>query len=74
MLFRSALINAAKLEKGQKRFDLLYEAQALLMEDAPIIPIYYHTDQFMVSERVKNYEKTTIGLWYFGNTDIVQNK
>lgn len=69
-----ALINAAKLEKGQKRFDLLYEAQALLMEDAPIIPIYYHTDQFMVSERVKNYEKTTIGLWYFGNTDIVQNK
>ena len=69
-----ALIEAAKLETGQKRFDLLYKAQAILMEDAPIMPIYYHTDQFMVSDRVTNYEKTAIGLWYFGNTDISENK
>lgn len=69
-----ALIEAAKRETGQKRFDLLYEAQAILMEDAPIMPIYYHTDQFMVSDRVTKYEKTAIGLWYFGNTDISQNK
>ncbi len=68
-----ALIEAAKRETGQKRFDLLYKAQALLMEEAPIMPIYYHTDQFMVSDRIKNYEKTAMGLWYFGNTDITEN-
>jgi len=69
-----ALIEAAKLETGQQRFDLLYKAQAILMEEAPIMPLYYNTDQFMVSERIKHYDKTAMGLWYFGNTDIVENK
>jgi len=69
-----ALIESAKRETGQKRFDLLYKAQSILMEDTPIMPIYYHTDQFMVSDRVMNYEKTAMGLWYFGNTDIALNK
>lgn len=69
-----ALIEAAKLETGQARFDLLYEAQAVLMDEVPIMPIYYHTDQYMVSERVIDYEKTAMGLWYFGETDITENK
>ncbi len=69
-----ALIESAKRETGQKRFELLYKAQSILMEDTPIMPIYYHTDQFMVSDRVMNYEKTAMGLWYFGNTDIALNK
>ena len=65
-----ALIEAAKIESGQKRFESLYEAQAILMADAPIMPIFYHTDQFMVADHVKNYEKTALGLWCFKNTNI----
>lgn len=69
-----ALIEAAKRETGQQRFELLYKAQAILMAYVPIMPIYYHADQFLVSDRVINYEKTAMGIWYFGNADIAQNK
>jgi oligopeptide transport system substrate-binding protein len=65
-----ALIEAAKRETGQQRFESLYKAQAILMQELPIMPIYYHTDQFLVSDRIANYEKSAMGLWYFGNTDI----
>ena len=68
------LIVSAKTEKGQKRFDLLYQAQDLLMAEMPVLPMYYFTDLFMISKRVVGWEKTTMGVWYFGNVDIIETE
>ncbi|GAB6109388.1 peptide ABC transporter substrate-binding protein [Fusibacter bizertensis] len=66
------LIEASKTAIGQMRYDLLYEAQMILMAELPIIPLYYYSDVFMVSKNVTNYDKTAMGLWYFGKTDITK--
>lgn len=65
------LIEAAKILQGQARFDKLYEAQDILMSEMPVIPIYYFTDLFMISERIKGWDKTSMGVWYFGNIEII---
>lgn len=67
------LISSARLVNGQERFNLLYQAQAILMDEAPIMPIFYTTDQFMISERIQNWEKTAMSIWYFGHVEITEN-
>lgn len=69
-----ALITSAKTEQGQKRFESLYKAQNILMDEMPVLPLYYFTDLFMISERVIGWEKTSMGVWYFGNVDIVETE
>ncbi|WP_231701790.1 peptide ABC transporter substrate-binding protein [Crassaminicella thermophila] len=64
------LIEDSKLLTGKERFDLLYKAQDLLMNEMIVMPIYYYTRPQMVSERVKNWEKTKMGHWFFGNASI----
>ncbi len=67
-----ALIEKASVEDGQTRFDTLQEALKLVMEDHAYLPIYYYTDQIMVSEDVSNWEKTTRGNWWFGFAKMVE--
>lgn len=67
-----ALIETSKTTLGQKRYNLLYEAQKILMDELPIMPLYHYSDVFMVSKNVTGYNKTTMGLWYFGKTDITK--
>lgn len=69
-----ALISSAKISQGQTRFDLLYEAQEILMSEMPVIPLYYFTDLFMISERITGWDKTTMGVWFFGNVEILETE
>ena len=66
-----ALIEESKTITGQERFDCLYEAEALLMDAMIVAPILYYTDTVMVKDYVKDWQKTKLGLWYFGQTQIV---
>lgn len=63
-----ALIEASKLMTGQERFEKLYEAEKMLMEDNILCPIYYYTDPLMVKATVQNWEKTALGVFFFGST------
>jgi oligopeptide transport system substrate-binding protein len=63
-------IAASKKLTDQARFDELYKADKVLMEEMPVIPIYYYTDSTMVQEYVKGWELTTRSTWYFGRADI----
>ncbi len=66
-----ALIKAASVQDGQERFDTLQSALSLVMEGRGYMPIYYYTDQIMVSTDVANWEKTTRGNWWFGFAEKV---
>ncbi len=63
-----ALISSAKSKNDASRYNDLYQAESILMSEAPILPLYYYTDLYMVSDSVTGYEKTNTGLWYFGKT------
>lgn len=67
-----AMIEAARTQDGQDRFDTLQDALALVMNDYAYLPIYYYTDQIMVSGEVANWEKTTRGNWWFGFAEKVE--
>ncbi|KXG76520.1 peptide ABC transporter substrate-binding protein [Thermotalea metallivorans] len=68
------IIEASKKATGKERFDLLYKAQQMMMDEMIVMPIYYYTDPVMVKEYVKGWEKTALGHWYFGNVTAVDRK
>lgn len=66
------LLDASTTAKGQERFDLLYEANEILMNDYPIVPIYYYIDEIMISDAVKGWEKGTRNTNFFGFAEMVE--
>ena len=60
------LIREASTQTGQERFETLYAAHEILVRDHAIIPIYYYTDPVLVHPRIENWEKTTMGNFFFG--------
>lgn len=68
------LIESAKTSTGQMRFDELHKAQDILMNEMPIIPLFYYSDLFMISERINGWEKTVMGVWYFGNAELLETE
>jgi oligopeptide transport system substrate-binding protein len=55
-----------------KRFDKLREAEAVLMDDMPFLPLYYMTNTIMVKDYVKDYKKDIMGYVRFRDVDIVK--
>ncbi|SDM27807.1 peptide ABC transporter substrate-binding protein [Sediminibacillus halophilus] len=49
------LIAQAKVEQDeQKRYDLLHQAEEVLMEDLPFNPIYHYTNTYLTSQNFKD--------------------
>ncbi|RKD26389.1 oligopeptide transport system substrate-binding protein [Caminicella sporogenes DSM 14501] len=66
------LIEKAKLVSGKERDKLLLEAEKMIMDEMIVMPIYYYTDPVMVKEKVKDWQKTKLGHWYFGYAYIAE--
>lgn len=50
------LINqAACTNDKQQRFELLQQAEAILLDELPLLPIYYYTRVYLLSPMVKNW-------------------
>ncbi len=61
-----SLIEQAKAEQdGERRTELLRQAEDILMEDMPIIPIYYYTNIVCAKDNVKGYIKSPLGAMLF---------
>ncbi|KRQ86152.1 Oligopeptide-binding protein OppA precursor [Caloramator mitchellensis] len=59
-------IEAAKKEADPaKRMQLLHEAEDILMNDMPLIPIYYYTNVACIKPYVKDVHKSALGFVYF---------
>ncbi|MBQ6714875.1 MAG: peptide ABC transporter substrate-binding protein [Clostridia bacterium] len=48
-----------------KRFELMHEAEDILMTTGAICPIYYYTDIFMCDDSLENFFTTPLGFKYF---------
>lgn len=60
------VINKAKKELDPtKRTELLHKAEDILMEDMPIIPIYYYTNVVCADPKVKGVIKSPLGQTEF---------
>ncbi len=49
------IADAASEPDAKKRMEILHDAEELLMDELPIIPIYFYVSVNMVSPRVKNF-------------------
>ena len=68
----NAAIEASKALTGSERFEQLYIADKILMEEMPVLPVYYYTNPVMVQEYVTDWELTTRSTWFFGFADVVK--
>lgn len=54
------MADAAFTSEQPLRFDLFQEAEKLLMEQAPIIPLYYYTSMALISPQLKGWYPNTL--------------
>lgn len=45
-----------------KRFEFLQKAEALLLEEAPVAPVYFGTRTFLINPRVKGWVPSLLGI------------
>ena len=48
-----------------KRFELMHEAEDILMTTGAIIPVYYYTDIYMCSEQIEGFFSSPLGYKFF---------
>lgn len=53
-----------------KRSEYLHKAEDILMEDMPIIPMYYYTNVLCIKDYVKNVHKSPLGFVFFRDAYI----
>ncbi|MGG7058604.1 peptide ABC transporter substrate-binding protein [Clostridium nigeriense] len=66
-----ALVKAAKVEADlDKRWEMMKQAEDILMEDMPIIPLYYYTKVKGAKPEVKGVRVSTLGHVFFDKAYI----
>lgn len=48
-----------------KRTEMYHQAEAIIMEDMPVIPLYYYTDIVCINPKVKGIHKSPLGFIEF---------
>lgn len=60
------LIKDIKSTKDQtKRFELMHQAEDILMSTSALFPLYYYVDIFMIKTNVKGFFSSPLGYKYF---------
>jgi oligopeptide transport system substrate-binding protein len=54
----------------EKRYALMHLAEDMLMDTGCLTPIYYYTDQYMLSSKVKGFFSNPLGYKYFMYTTV----
>lgn len=68
-----SLIKRAAVEPNHvKRMNYLHDAEKILMNDLPLIPLYFFSSAKMQSTRVKGIFETPTGIVYFKWADIIE--
>lgn len=69
------LVASAKAETdAKKRFEMMHKAEDILMEDMPIIPLYYSTYTKGIKDYVKGVRVSPLGPVYFDKAYIEGKK
>jgi oligopeptide transport system substrate-binding protein len=69
------LVNGAKVEADvNKRWDMMKQAEDILMEDMPIIPLYFYNKTTGAKPEVKGVRVSMLGHVYFDKAYIEESK
>ncbi len=68
------LLEAAKIETGEKRYSLLAEAEKVLLRELPLVPIYYYSHVYLVDPSVKGITFNAIGRLNYKDIHINHNE
>jgi len=68
-----ALINTIKSTDDRDiRYTAMHEAEDILMEEMPVVPIYYYVDIFLKSEKLEGFYSSPLGFKYFMYTSVAE--
>ena len=56
------MADASRTQDPDRRFEMFQQAEALLLEEAPIVPIYFDAQTYLIHSAVKNWEPAPLGL------------
>jgi oligopeptide transport system substrate-binding protein len=59
------IADAARTTDGGQRYELFQQAEALLLEEAPIAPIFFGAQTYLIRPSVKGWEPSLLGLHRF---------
>lgn len=68
--YNKLLLDARNENDSEKRDQDLYAAEKIIFDQQVIMPIYYYTDKFLVKKQVVDWQKASLGNWFFGYTYI----
>lgn len=58
----AGLLDQAALEQDpEARLDIILEAEALMISELPVIPIYYYTNNYVVKDGIENLKPDALG-------------
>jgi oligopeptide transport system substrate-binding protein len=63
---------AASETDAKTRFDLLHQAEDIVMKDAAVIPLAYYNDFYLQSDKITGSWHSPYGYWYFQYADITE--
>ena len=72
--FDAKIADAKKELDPQKRFDLMHEAEDMLMDDMPVIPLYYYTRVIGIKDYVKGARVSVMNTIYFKDAYVEGKK
>lgn len=72
--FDAKIADAKKELDPQKRFDLMHEAEDILMDDMPVIPLYYYTRVIGIKDYVKGARVSVMNTIYFKDAYVEGKK
>ena len=65
------LIATAKSEtNNDKRTAAMHQAEDILFNDMPVIPLYYYSNVSVIKSNIKGIENSALGFVYFRNTTV----
>ncbi|NLZ81053.1 MAG: peptide ABC transporter substrate-binding protein [Clostridiales bacterium] len=68
-----ALIKEVKTSTDRAvRFEAMHKAEAILGEEMPIIPIYYYTDLYLLSDKLEGFYSSPLGFKFFMYTSVAE--
>jgi oligopeptide transport system substrate-binding protein len=71
--YDALLSEAAKLG-GEEHFELLYDAQEILMNELPMIPVYHYSDFMLAAPYLKGWDRSVLGTIDFSGAYINENE
>jgi len=60
-------LSEAKQTIGAEHFDALYEAERILINDLPVVPVYHYSEIYLSSPQVKNWTRSVLSALDFSS-------